>query len=97
MEAVREELCGCVGESEWIDAGVGLTKSCFSVSTDSFIFFCLCFHAYYFVCLAIFLSKAYETTMVSLFLFVSYFSWNPSSSYSFLDDFIKIEIYINEF
>lgn len=47
--------------------------------------------------LVIFLSKAYEAMMVSLVLFVSYFFWNPVSSYDFLDGFIKMEIQINEF
>lgn len=97
MGAIREELCGCVGESEWIDAGVGLRKSCSCIRTINFIFFCLSFHAYCFGCLVILLSKAYEAKMVFLFLFVSYFSWNPVSSYDFLDDFIKIEIQIIEF
>lgn len=46
MGAISEELHGCVGESEWIDAGVGLGKSCSSISTNSFIFLCLSFHAY---------------------------------------------------
>lgn len=95
MGAIREKLYGCGGESEWIDVGVGLRKSCSSISTNSFVFLCLFFHAYCFACLVIFLSKAYEAMMISLFLFVSYFFWNPVSSYDFLDDFMKIEIQIN--
>lgn len=97
MGAIREKQYGSVGESEWIDAGVGLRKSCSSTSTNSFVFFCLSFHACCFACLVIFLSKAYEAMIVSLFLFVSYFFWNPVSSHDFLDGFIKMEIQINEF
>lgn len=58
------------------------------------LYFCASF-SMHIALLVIFLSKAYEAMMISLFLFVSYFFWNPVSSYDFLDDFMKIEIQIN--
>lgn len=56
--AVREDLCGYVGEGEWIDAGAGLSSNPSPTFANSFIFLCLSFYAYCFACLVFLLSRS---------------------------------------